>query len=115
MVWKCPPLNLFNWSDFWKWKEDMSKKNIKLDGYAWIAENGAIDYGFFFGDSDEPVQFATTLKEIVRQSLEAYRVPDGAIAQYHLEDMKLLSRSLQAAKNLIDHEIQRSEGVEEND
>ena len=93
----------------------MSKKNIKIEGYAWIAENGAIDYGFFFGDSDEPVQFVTTLKEIVRQSLEAYRVPDGAIAEYHLEDMKLLSRSLQAAKNLIDHEIQRTEGVEAND
>jgi hypothetical protein len=45
----------------------MSKKNIKLDGYAWIAENGSIDYGFWFGDSDEPVSFATTLKEIVRQ------------------------------------------------
>lgn len=24
MVWKCPPLNLFNWSNFWKWKETMS-------------------------------------------------------------------------------------------
>ena len=24
MVWKCPPLNLFNWSNFWKWKDDMS-------------------------------------------------------------------------------------------
>lgn len=93
----------------------MSKKNIKLDGYAWIAENGAIDYGFWFGDSDEPVSFATTLKEIVRQSLEAYRVPDGAIAQYHLEDMKRLSLSLQAAKNLIDHEIKRMDDSDRND
>ena len=93
----------------------MSKKNIKLDGYAWIAENGAIDYGFFFGDSDEPVQFATTLKEIVRQSLETYRVPDGAVSQCYLEDMKRLSLSLQAAKNLIDHEIKRIDNVEEND
>ena len=93
----------------------MSKKNVKIDGYAWIAENGAIDYGFWFGDSDEPVSFAITLKEIVRQSLEAYRIPAGGIAEYHLEDMKLLSRSLQAAKNLIDHEIKRIEGVELND
>jgi hypothetical protein len=93
----------------------MSKKNIKIDGYAWVAENGAIDYGFWFGDSDEPVSFATTLKEIVRQSLEAYRVPDGAIAEYHLEDMKLLSRSLQAAKNLIDHEIKRIDDMDRND
>lgn len=23
MAWKCPPLNLFNWSNFWKWKETM--------------------------------------------------------------------------------------------
>ena len=93
----------------------MSKKNIKLDGYAWIAENGAIDYGFWFGDSDEPVQFATTLKEIVRQSLEAYRVPAGGIAEFHLEDMMLLSRSLQAAKNLIDHEIKRMDDSDRND
>jgi hypothetical protein len=93
----------------------MSKKNIKLDGYAWIAENGAIDYGFWFGDSDEPVSFSTTLKQIVRDTLEAYRVPNGGIAEYHLEDMKLLSRSLQAAKYLVDHEIKRTEGVEEND
>jgi hypothetical protein len=93
----------------------MSKKNIKVDGYAWIAENGSIDYGFWFGDSDEPVSFAITLKEIVRQSLEAYRIPAGGIAEYHLEDMKLLSRSIQAAKNLIDHEIKRMEGNESND
>ena len=93
----------------------MSKKNIKLDGFAWIAENGAIDYGFWFGDSDEPISFATTLKEIVRQSLEAYRVPDGVISQCYLEDMKRLSLSLQAAKNLIDHEIKRIDNVEEND
>jgi hypothetical protein len=93
----------------------MSKKNIKIDGYVWVAENGAIDYGFWFGDSDEPVSFSTTLKEVVRQSLEAYRIPAGGIAEYHLEDMKLLSRSLQAAKNLIDHEIKRMETIETND
>ena len=115
MVWKCPPLHLPNWNNLYKWKADMSKKNIKVDGYAWIAENGAIDYGFFFGDSDGPVSFQTTLKQIVRDTLEAYRVPDGAIADYHLEDMKRLSLSLQAAKNLIDHEIKRTEGVESND
>ena len=23
MVWKCPPLNLFNWNNLWKWKEKM--------------------------------------------------------------------------------------------
>ena len=93
----------------------MSKKNIKLDGYAWIAENGSIDYGFWFGDSDEPVSFQTTLKEIIRQSLESYRIPDGIIAEYHLEDMKRLSLALQSAKNLIDHEIKRMDVTEAND
>jgi hypothetical protein len=93
----------------------MSKKNIKVDGYTWIAENGAIGYGFWFGDSDEPVEFQTTLKEIVRETLESYRLGTGIIAEYHTEDMKRLSLSLQAAKNLIDHEIKRIEGVEEND
>jgi hypothetical protein len=93
----------------------MSKKNIKIDGYVCIFENGAIDYGFWFGDSDEPVSFSTTLKQLVRDTLEAYRVPDGGIADYHLEDMKLLSRSLQSAQNLVDHEIKRLEGTESND
>ena len=93
----------------------MSKKNIKLDGYAWIAENGTIDYGFWFGDSDEPVSFSTTLKEIVRETLEAYRVPAGGIANYHLEDMKRLSLAIQAAKNLIDHEIKRMDDSDRND
>ena len=23
MAWKCPPLNLFNWSNLWKWKTEM--------------------------------------------------------------------------------------------
>jgi predicted Fe-S protein YdhL (DUF1289 family) len=23
MVWKCPPLHLANWNNFWKWKEEM--------------------------------------------------------------------------------------------
>jgi hypothetical protein len=26
MIWKCPPLNLFNWSNYWKWKDDMRTK-----------------------------------------------------------------------------------------
>lgn len=115
MVWKCFPLNLYNWNNSWKWKEDMSKKSIKLDSYAWIAENGSIDYGFFFGDTDEPIQFHTTLKELVRDTIEAYRIPGGTIAEYHLEDMKRLSLSLQAAKNLIDHEIKRIDKDDEND
>lgn len=93
----------------------MSKKNIKLDGYAWLMENGAIDYGFYFGDTDEPIQFNTTLKELVRDTLNSYMLVSGSVADYHLEDMKLLSRSLQAAKNLIDHEIKRMVGDEEND
>lgn len=93
----------------------MSKKSIKLDSYAWIAENGAIGYGFYFGDADEPIQFDITLKELVRDTLEAYRIPDGAIADYHLEDMKRLSLSLQAARNLVEHEIKRMNKDDDND
>lgn len=93
----------------------MSKKNIKVDGYLWLLENGAIDYGFWFGDSDEPVSFQTTIKEVVRQTLQSYSLTNGCYADYHLEDMKKLSRSLQAAKHLIDHEVKRMVGDEEND
>ena len=25
MVWKCPPLHLYNWNNFWKWKTEMVK------------------------------------------------------------------------------------------
>ena len=93
----------------------MSKKNIKVDGFVWIAENGAIDYGFWFGDSDEPVQFATTLKEIIRNTLESHRLNNGTIAEYHLEDMKRLSLAIKAAQNIIDHEIKRMDVTETND
>lgn len=93
----------------------MSKKSVKIDSYAWIAENGSVAYGFYFGDSDEPLQFHTTLKELIRDTIEAYRIPGGEIAGYHLEDMKRLSLSILAAKNLIDHEIKRMVGTEEND
>lgn len=93
----------------------MSKKSIKLDSYVWLAKNGSIGYGFYFGEASDPIQFSTSLKELVRDTLEAYRIPAGGIPEYHLEDMKLLSRSLQAARNLIDHEVKRLEGNEEND
>jgi hypothetical protein len=23
MAWKCPPLHLYNWNNFWKWKDKM--------------------------------------------------------------------------------------------
>lgn len=25
MVWKCPPLNLFNWNNLWKWRKQMNQ------------------------------------------------------------------------------------------
>ncbi len=25
MVWKCPPLNLFNWNNLWKWRNHMNQ------------------------------------------------------------------------------------------
>jgi hypothetical protein len=99
-----------------KSEKSMSKKSIKLDSYAWIAENGSIDYGFYFGDTDEPIQFHTTLKELVRDTLEAYKiVGTNSVAPYHLEDMQRLGMSLKAACFLIDHEIKRLEGTEAND
>ena len=31
MVWKCPPLNLVNWSNLWKWKTDMINEHDIAD------------------------------------------------------------------------------------
>ena len=32
MMWKCPPLNLFNWSNYWKWKNDMREpKEVDME------------------------------------------------------------------------------------
>jgi hypothetical protein len=36
MVWKCPPLNLFNWSNLWKWKTEMK---YDQEVYEALAEN----------------------------------------------------------------------------
>jgi hypothetical protein len=30
MVWKCPPLNLINWSNFWKWNIEMERINLSV-------------------------------------------------------------------------------------
>jgi hypothetical protein len=30
MIWKCPPLNLFNWSNYWKWKNDMKEVDMEF-------------------------------------------------------------------------------------
>ena len=30
-MWKCPPLNLFNWSNYWKWKNDMNTVPKEVD------------------------------------------------------------------------------------
>ncbi len=37
MVWKCFPLNLHNWSNAWKWKEEMNNKPV-----AWMDSVGNI-------------------------------------------------------------------------
>lgn len=29
-MWKCPPLNLFNWSNYWKWKNDMKEVDMEF-------------------------------------------------------------------------------------
>jgi hypothetical protein len=88
-------------------------KNIKVEGFMWIAENGAIDYGFFFGDADEPVQFTTTLKKLIRDTLEAYKVlGTDVIADYHIQDCEQLIQALQNAQHMIQHEMKR---IEKND
>ena len=85
-------------------------KNVKVDGFVWIAENGAIDYGFYFGDTDEPVQFTTTLKQIVRDTLEAYKViGTEEMAEYHVEDCYALLTALNNAQKMIEHELKRVE------
>jgi hypothetical protein len=88
-------------------------KNVKVDGFVWIAENGSVDYGFFFGDADEPVQFTTTLKKLIRDTLEAYKVlGTDVIAHYHVEDCEQLVKALQNAQYMIQHELKR---IEKND
>jgi hypothetical protein len=83
-------------------------KNVKVDGFVWIAENGAVDYGFFFGDADEPVQFTTTLKQLIRDTLEAYKVlGTDVVAPYHVEDCHQLIKALSNAQKMIEHELKR--------
>jgi hypothetical protein len=85
-------------------------KNVKVDGFVWIAENGAVDYGFFFGDADEPVQFTTTLKHLIRDTLEAYKVVGtDVVADYHVEDCLKLLQALTNAQTMIEHELKRIE------
>jgi hypothetical protein len=48
----------------------------------------------------------------VRDTLEAYRIPGGMIADYHREDMQRLVNSLRAAQHLIQHELNRFEETE---
>jgi hypothetical protein len=84
----------------------MTTRTVKLDSFIWIAENGSMEYGFYIGDSDDPVTFKSTLKEVVRQTLEAYFV-GGAIHHDHRDDVKQLIKSLKAATALAEHELER--------
>ena len=85
----------------------MTTRTIKLDSFIWIAENGSMEYGFYIGDGDDPVTFKTTLKEVVRQTLEAYFV-GYAIHPDHYDDAKQLIKSLKAATALDEHELKRT-------
>ena len=49
----------------------MTTKTVKLDSFLWIAENGSLEYGFYIGDSDDPITFKSTLKEVMRQTMDA--------------------------------------------
>jgi len=93
----------------------MTKKNIKVEGFIWIAENGAIEYGFYINDSDESVQFSTTLKQIVRDTLEMYKICGADVLhQDHIVDVERLVNALKAATNIAEHELKRVK-EEEND
>jgi len=93
----------------------MSKKNIKVEGFIWIAENGAMEYGFFINDSDESVQFSTTLKQVVRDTLEMYKIcGTDVIHSDHIVDVERLVMALKSAANIAEHELKRVK-VEEND
>lgn len=104
----CYPLNLLNWNNYWKWN-DKVKKNIKVDGVVWIAENGVIGYSFYFGDSDEPVTYEMPLKAIVRETLTWFAKADGTIAEEHIGDVQRLHASLMSAANIVKHELNRVE------
>jgi len=84
----------------------MTTKTIKLDSFIFIAENGSIEYGFYIGDGDDPVTFKSTLKEVVRQTLEMYFV-GSSIHHDHRDDVKQLIKSLKAATALAEHELER--------
>lgn len=61
MVWKCPPLNLFNWNNLWKWKSNMNTcdkcKNYTADdswkGSKFEAEYAGMGECSLFGDVNE--------------------------------------------------------------
>ena len=36
--WNCPPLNLFNWSNYWKWKKNMANKEEFLSSMRQLNE-----------------------------------------------------------------------------
>lgn len=84
----------------------MTTRTIKLDSFIWIAENGSMEYGFYIGDSDDPITFKSTLKEVVRQTLQMYLV-GVVIHPDHRDDVKQLIKSLKAATALAEHELER--------
>ena len=36
--WECPPLNLINWNNYWKWKNDMATKEEFISGMRQLNE-----------------------------------------------------------------------------
>jgi len=84
----------------------MTTKTVKIDSFIWVAENGSMEYGFYIGDGDDPVTFKSTLKEVVRQTLEMYFVV-CSIHHDHRDDVKQLIKSLKAATALAEHELER--------
>jgi hypothetical protein len=56
------------------------------------------------------VQFTTTLKQLIRDTLEAYKVlGTDVVADYHVEDCHQLIKALSNAQKMIEHELKRIE------
>jgi hypothetical protein len=56
------------------------------------------------------VQFTTTLKNLIRDTLEAYKVlGTDVVADYHVEDCNQLIKALSSAQKMIEHELKRIE------
>lgn len=68
MVWKCPPLHLFNWNNSWKWKNMDKKVELQIEITKLVLKDPELHLGLI----EEALEFflldrigdEATLKEI---------------------------------------------------